>query len=305
LQIVVAIMPCLETQPLSDNLPSSVSTLVPPQQQREKDAEIAGLAANVLTELIVVNRKRLGSKLEELPVLPSIPALVDVNRVLAKARGELGMLDHLRQVIDGLRHESLSVRCAVLGEFRHLMRVQRAELNGLVALGGDDVERLLGLLVAGLLKGCSEEARTQLSNKLKMLCAECLGELGALDPARLIQVEVRQPSKMERTDEDLAFELVTEHLAKMLRAAADTEVQDAAALAIQEILKFAECRPVAESAAEESEGGQRSGERLWARFPEGVREIVMPCLTSRYVLKRKDLALPPGPLFRHNMVFRR
>lgn len=296
-------MPCLESQPLANNPPSSVSTLVPAQQQRDADAEIAGLASGVLTELIVVHRKRLGSTLGELPVLPSIPALADVNRVLSKARGELSMLDHLRQVIDGLRHESLSVRCAVLGEFRHLMRVQRAEWNDLVARGGPNVEKLLGLLVAGLLKGCSEEARTQLSNKLKMLCAECLGELGALDPARLVQVEVRQPGRMERSDEDLAFELVTEHLAKMLRAATDTDVADTAALAIQEILKFAGCRP--EMALGESVGGHTAGDRLWARFPESVREIVMPCLTSRYALKRKDISLPPGPLFRPGISFRR
>nr|CAB3471467.1 unnamed protein product [Digitaria exilis] len=85
--------------------------------------------------------------------------------------------DHLKEAVNGLNHESLNVRYMVAC--------------------------------------CAEQSRTAVGKRLKLVCADCLGALGAVDPAKI------------------------KHLARAFRAAADTTVQDAAALAIQELLKLA------------------------------------------------------------------
>ncbi|KAL2643558.1 hypothetical protein R1flu_011145 [Riccia fluitans] len=302
-QIVVALMPCLEGQ------------------QDEQNA-----AAVVLEELIVRNRAALEDQARELPLLPSLPPLTNVNTVLHEARGSLSLRDQLRRAADGLTHESLSVRYTTASELNKVMRAQRREITAmLVAEVSMDVA-VISSLVTALLRGCAEESRRAMSQRLKLACAECLGELGAVDPVKL-QVDLRQQSRIERNNEDLVFELIKEHLAKVLRAATDTDIQDAAALAIQELLKLSGCQAAlvekaqkpagkgkdAQTRASKNSGkiGQEgrdiaaSGEQLWRRFSDDVKEIITPCLTSKYLLKRSGASVPAGPIFRSGMSFRR
>ena len=145
-------------------------------------------------------------------------------------------------------------------------------------------------------------------------------------------MDVRGRSRIERSDEDLVFELITEHLAPVLRAASETEIQDTAAFAIQELLKLHGCQgavPGRRSATgtsrashprsaksstsinelgEGSTGTIDSGEKLWHSFPDDVKEIITPCLTSKFLLQQIHPtrgASVTGPLFRPGMPFRR
>lgn len=145
-------------------------------------------------------------------------------------------------------------------------------------------------------------------------------------------MDVRGRSRIERSDEDLVFELITEHLAPVLRAASETEIQDTAAFAIQELLKLHGCQAAlpgrrsttgtsrnshtrsAKSSSTISELGEAtsvtidSGEKIWQSFPDDVKEIITPCLTSKFLLQQIHPtrgALLAGPLFRPGMPFRR
>ncbi|KAG6548304.1 hypothetical protein Mapa_010357 [Marchantia paleacea] len=305
-QIVVALMPCLEGQ------------------QDEQNA-----AAVVLEELIVRNRAALEDQARELPLLPSLPSLTNVNTVLHEVRGSLSLRDQLRRAADGLSHESMSVRYTTASELSKVMRAQRREITAmLVAEVSMDVA-VISSLVTALLRGCAEESRRAMSQRLKLACAECLGELGAVDPVKL-QVDLRHQSRIERNNEDLVFELVKEHLARVLRAATDTDIQDAAALAIQELLKLSGCQAALLGKLQKSiisSGKSKdasfrtakatarnghdvrdiatSGENLWRRFSDDVKEIITPCLTSKYLLKSAGASIPDGPIFRSGMSFRR
>jgi serine/threonine-protein kinase ATR len=145
-------------------------------------------------------------------------------------------------------------------------------------------------------------------------------------------VDLRRRSRIERTDEDLVFELINEHLAPVLRAASETDIQDTAAVAIQELLKLNGCQAVLTGRRVGGGGGSRtpssrsaksatsnlnqiegttapltieSGEQLWKRFTDDVKEIITPCLTSKYRLRIPGSAMAPGPLFKSGMPFRR
>lgn len=147
-------------------------------------------------------------------------------------------------------------------------------------------------------------------------------------------MNLRRRSGIERSDEDLVFELINEHLAPVLRAASDTDIQDTAAVAIQELLKQSGCQAAVTGRGLTSGGGRSansrsgkassssmtafegrdstaisgtiaSGEQLWQKFSDDVKEIITPCLTSKYLLKKSGAAMPTGPLFRPGMSFRR
>ncbi|ELR24298.1 FRAP-related family protein, partial [Acanthamoeba castellanii str. Neff] len=142
----------------------------------------------------------------------------------------------------------------------------------------------------------------------------CLGEMGAIDPGRL-ELDVKselhrlvgtsntnKPLEYEEDDE-MAFQLISSHLLPAFRAARDTRGQDRAAFAIQEVLKLCGCTeqtPVVlaerRAAKEAAKGRKRKtqknlpsevkrGVRFWRRFSEDVRELMMPFLSSQYVLQ--------------------
>lgn len=162
-QIVVSLMPCLEGQP----------------------APHIKAVVEILEELVVKNRRLLEGQANELPLLPSLPALEQVNAILQAARGQLTLRAQLQQATDGLRHESLSVRYMTASELNKLLCSNRKEIAAMM-IGEESADAdVISNLVTALMRGCVEESRTAVSQKLKMACALCLGELGAIDPVKL------------------------------------------------------------------------------------------------------------------------
>ena len=76
------------------------------------------------------------------------------------------------------------------------------------------------------------QIHTPTSWKAQQLCAECLGLLGAVDPARVV-VALDPPESLCRSTKDLLIILIMRHLVRLLRVASHIFVLDAAALAIQ------------------------------------------------------------------------
>ncbi|KAG9442834.1 hypothetical protein H6P81_018688 [Aristolochia fimbriata] len=300
-QVVASLIPCLERY--RDN----------PSLHIKKVIEI-------LEELVVLNRLQLKDHIHELPLLPSIPSLVEVNKVIQEARGSLTLRDQLRNVVDGLNHESLNVRYMVACELSKLLNLRREEVASLIAAEvGSDLD-VVSTLITSLLSGCAEESRTQVGQRLKLVCADCLGALGAVDPAK-IKVVSCQRFKIQCSDDDLIFELIHKHLARAFRAASDAVVQDSAALAIQELLKVAGCQASLDKNAgrsasdplriSENDSVDRSkemenrGQKLWDRFSNYIKEIIAPCLTSRFQLPNVAEPTSVGPIYKPNMSFRR
>ncbi|KAI3834279.1 hypothetical protein MKX03_030086 [Papaver bracteatum] len=282
----------------------------------------------ILEELVVENKVLLKQHIRELPLLPSIPELAEVKKVIQEARGSMTFKDQLRDVVDGLNHESLNVRYMVACELGKLLNLQREDVTALISgEAGSDLD-VLSSLITSLLRGCTEESRTTIGQRLKLVCADCLGALGAVDPATVKGISCER-FKIECSDDDLIFELIHKHLARAFRAAPDTIVQDSAALAIQELLKIAGCQASLDdnigAQTIQSEKGKevlnvslsgsgnmddrsemnKRGKRLWGRFSNYVKEIIAPCLTSRFQLPNVADSTSLGPIYRSSMSFRR
>lgn len=306
---------------------SQVFAALIPFLEREKENSSSNLQkiVDILEELVLQNKVALKQHISELPPVPDIPSLAEVNKAIQEARGSMSLKDQLRDVVDGLNHENLNVRYMVASQLSKFLNLKREDVMALVSKEGDVVTDVMSSLITSLLKGCAEESRTSVGQRLKLICADCLGALGAVDPAK-VKGYTSIRFKIACSDDDLIFELIHKHLARAFRAAPDTIIQDSAALAIQELLKFAGC----EASLDENVLGSLSvlqnkptlkvsksskradndnemygrGQRLWDRFSNYVKEIIAPCLTSRFQLPNADLP-SSGHIYRPSMSFRR
>ncbi|KAI3446300.1 hypothetical protein Pfo_002965 [Paulownia fortunei] len=263
----------------------------------------------ILEELVVQNKVILKQHIREFPTVPNVPALAEVNIVIQEAR---------------LNNENLNVRYMVASELSKLLNLKREEFMALFTKEGDSVMDVMNSLITSLLKGCAEESRTLVGQRLKLICADCLGALGAIDPAKIKGFSSTR-FKIACSDDDLIFELIHKHLARAFRAAPDTIIQDSAALAIQELLKIAGCgASLDENVLERTKDKQHlkvgksstrgmddctemfgRGQRLWDRFSNYIKEIIAPCLTSRFQLPNVSDLAACGPIYRPSMSYRR
>lgn len=76
------------------------------------------------------------------------------------------------------------------------------------------------------------QIHTPTSWKAQQLCAECLGLLGAVDPAR-VEVALDPPDSLCHSTQELLTTLIVKHLVRLLRVASHIFVLDAASFAIQ------------------------------------------------------------------------
>ncbi|KAG8655799.1 hypothetical protein MANES_04G069900v8 [Manihot esculenta] len=287
------------------------------ERYKENPSMNLNKVVKILEELVLNNRIILKQHIHEFPPLPSIPALIEVNKAIQEARGSMTLRDQLRDVVDGLNHENLNVRYMVACELSKLLNLRREDITALITGEVAADMDVLSSLITSLLRGCAEESRTVVGQRLKLVCADCLGALGAVDPAKVKGFSC-QRFKIECSDDDLIFELIHKHLARAFRASPDTVVQDSAALAIQELLKLAGCEAsldenvtaslspsLKEKITENSSGMNNRGQRLWDRFSNYVKEIIAPCLTSRFQLPNVADSASAGPIYRPSMSFRR
>lgn len=298
------------------------------ERDRENPSIHLDKVVKILEELVLKNSVTLNEHIREFPPLPSIPALTEVSKAIEKARGSMTLKDQLRDVVEGLNHENLNVRYMVVCELRKLQDLRWKDVTTLItAEAGSDLD-VLSSLITSLLRGCAEESRTAVGQRLKLVCADCLGALGAVDPAKVKGFSC-QRFKIQCSDDDLIFELIHKHLARAFRSAPDTVIQDSAALAIQELLKIAGCEASLDANASTStlqahkdketwnavasgikstdisRGMNNRGQRLWDRFSNYVKEIIAPCLTSRFQLPNVADSTYAGPIYRPSMSFRR
>ncbi|CAM8899357.1 unnamed protein product [Rhodiola kirilowii] len=309
---------------------SQVFAALVPFLEREEDSPSIHLnkVVSILEELVFNNKSILKQHIREFPPLPSIPVLAGLNTILHETRGPITFKEQLQDVVDGLNNENLNVRYMVACELRKLLNLRRDDATAMITGELDSEMDVLSSLITSLLGGCAEESSTGLGPRLKLVCADCLGALGAVDPAKVKGFST-QRFKIECSDDDLIFELIHKHLARAFRAAPDTIVQDSAALAIQELLKIAGCEAslddsVAASASQRyadvnsntryvsksrstSESSEMScrGRRLWGRFSNYVKEIIAPCLTSQFHHPNVSDFTHTGPIYHPSLSFRR
>ncbi|XP_029973557.1 serine/threonine-protein kinase ATR [Salarias fasciatus] len=239
--------------------------------------------AAIIRFLILDNRDEVKDYLHEIYFLPDHPELRDIHTVLQDYKKLTASSSDLAAALQlsmrAVQHENVDVRIHALTSLRDMMHSNQEWLLRQVC-ASEAVEPVISSLVSVLLKGCQDS-----SPEARLLCGECLGELGAVDPGRLDLSHTHTHGNHYTfvsgvDDPNFAYELLTELTRTFLAYADDVRAQDSAAYAIQELLSIFECR----------EGRTNSsGRRLWRRFPEHIQEILEPHLNSRYKSSQKKV----------------
>ncbi|XP_045917946.1 serine/threonine-protein kinase ATR isoform X1 [Micropterus dolomieu] len=239
--------------------------------------------AAIIHFLILDNREEVNDYLHEIYFLPDHPELKDIHTVLQDYKKLTASSSDLAAALQlsmrAVQHENVDVRIHALTSLKDMMHSKQEWLLRQVC-ASEAVEPVISSLVSVLLKGCQDS-----SPEARLLCGECLGELGAVDPGRLDLSHTHTHGDHNTfvsgvDDPNFAYDLLTELTRTFLAYADDVRAQDSAAYAIQELLSIFECR----------EGRTDSpGRRLWRRFPEQIQEILEPHLNSRYKSSQKDV----------------
>ncbi|XP_044230797.1 serine/threonine-protein kinase ATR [Thunnus albacares] len=239
--------------------------------------------AAIIRFLILDNREEVNDYLHEIYFLPDHPELKDIHTVLQNYKkltaSSSDRAAALQLSMRAVQHENVDVRIHALTSLRDMMHSKQEWLLRQVC-ASEAVEPVISNLVSVLLKGCQDS-----SPEARLLCGECLGELGAVDPGRLDLSHTHTHGDRNTfvsgvDDPNFAYDLLIELTRTFLAYADDVRAQDSAAYAIQELLSILECR----------EGRtDSSGRRLWRRLPEQIQEILEPHLNSRYKSSQKEV----------------
>lgn len=283
--IVVSLLPCIGYDPgmiLQEGVqvPSSplklcwnVDVLQKEQSSDTKGAAseapkskstAASVALEVLKYLFIDKRNELKQAFPRIPLLPSIPELDEIYVVLATEVGDPAKKridEYLANLATYINHWDMAVREMALTQLFRCLVLRGRELTALMENEGDlFVDRAIVDIILSIL----QLARTESQEIVKMLCARCLGALGAIDSARMppsmfyetgggaqsgIVAKDKSEMRVEYSTKDLACVLIETWLVKELRAA--PENTDSVAFAIQELLKF-----LAELTADPQHSGQ-------------------------------------------------
>ncbi|XP_060578307.1 serine/threonine-protein kinase ATR-like [Ruditapes philippinarum] len=261
----------LELPFLGQMLPQIIATLLPLLKQLPKQV------AEIFNYMIVENRNALKSHFHDIYFLPDMPELTEANTVLKKySDGPSSQSDfksRLEHSMQGIQHDSLDVRLHALSKLKKLLKDERQAFFQLV-MESETANRTVSSLISVLLKGCREpDVRAQ------RLYAECLGNCSGIDPGRL-ELSINNPkaelAKLHVSIEDdkFAVALINE-VVKSYLAATTPRIQDCSAYALQELLSTYK---ISESSDD------KHSQKLWNEFKEPIKEILIPLLSSKYIL---------------------
>ncbi|XP_060098281.1 serine/threonine-protein kinase ATR [Heteronotia binoei] len=232
--------------------------------------------AAVFHFLIVENRDAVQDFLHEIYFLPEHPILREIQIVLQEYRKETSRSTDLQTALQlsmrAIQHENVDVRIHALTSLKELLYKNQESLIK-YATASETVEPVISQLVTVLLIGCQD-----VNSQARLLCGECLGELGAVDPGRLDFSTRDNQGKGYRfvtgvEDPYFAYGLLMELTRAFLAYADNVRAQDSASYAIQELLSIYDCRETATDCP---------GSKLWKMFPDHVQEILEPHLKTRY-----------------------
>ncbi|XP_028587032.2 serine/threonine-protein kinase ATR isoform X1 [Podarcis muralis] len=261
---------CLDQSHLGSLLSHVIVALLPLIHIQPKET------AAVFHFLIVENRNAVQDFLHEIYFLPDHPELKDIQVVLQEYRKETSRSTDLQTALQlsmkAIQHENVDVRIHALTSLKETLYKNQEKLIK-YATDSETVEPVISQLVTALLIGCQD-----VNSHARLLCGECLGELGAIDPGRLDFSTSNNQGKgltfvTGVEDPDFAYGLFMELTRAFLAYADNVRAQDSASYAIQELLSIYDCRETTTDS---------SGGKLWKMFPDHIQEILEPHLSTRY-----------------------
>ncbi|KAI0938155.1 hypothetical protein AcV7_003428 [Taiwanofungus camphoratus] len=243
--------------------------------------------------------EELGSDLDELVNLESIPQLTETHARLTALRRAWNPKDKLKKILDRSASESLTVATQSLNELNSFLLADNEKFIRDLA-SGDAFDPLVGQILSALLAAaCRDGEETE---ALRILAFDCIGVLGAVDPDRFeIGIKDTNEIMMSNYEDELeavnfALRLITDVLVGAFRSTSDIKYQSHLAFAIQELLRFCKFTPALVTPGSTTSIALKVRSR-WNSLPKHVLETVTPLLESRFKLETRLPTILHHPIY--------
>ncbi|TDZ15040.1 Protein kinase rad3 [Colletotrichum orbiculare MAFF 240422] len=256
-------------------------------------------------ELVVTLLKQFNAVIVEniwkLPSLAHITDLADVEMQLRDLRQKQPIASRTTFAIfaERISHDNSGVVLQALSELVIHLKQSGGYLQ--TSAIGQQVDPVVSTLLRALLDCATKYNALQID--IASLCTQCIGLIGCLDSNRVEAVREQKMmvilNNFENADEttDFVLFILEEILVKAFLSTTDTKLQGFLSFAMQELLDRVDIT----AACAMQKTGMRDGAtiyRKWLALPEGIREILTPFLTSRYLLMAVNVAPTEYPIFR-------
>ncbi|KAJ1551458.1 serine/threonine-protein kinase M1 [Nowakowskiella sp. JEL0078] len=249
------------------------------------------LVISILEYLIVDNVNAFSSVFNQICSLPNLPELKQINDFLSSIKG-ISFSQRMSALLRNVKNENVSVSYQSLKELQHVLRENQLVLNELILR--DDPDPIIETIVKCLLETCKNYSERF---DIQSACVQCLGIIGATDPARLKSID----SKFKKatmflddssTEKDIIIfvcHLLEKYLVPAFLNASFTHAQNLSAFSIRELLQICGfTKEIAEHESTSNQNGvsiQNSTDFLvkkWSRFPKRIKEAILPLIESKY-----------------------
>ncbi|KAJ3252885.1 serine/threonine-protein kinase M1 [Chytriomyces hyalinus] len=259
----------------------------------------------IFESVILGNTEKLRTYFIQLCQFPRLREFDALNAAVDPYRSS-DVPSKLKRLWKAVSHENSVVVESALAELRQLLTSEEGNLHAEVLSdsASDAVDETISVLLTTLKK--YNGTRTD----IQVACCECLGVLGATDPAR-IQVSIPSADvsldAFEAKDASINFvcKFIERQLAPAFRSANNTQAQSHLAFAIQELLQFCGFTPefhnIGLQRVDRSKVITATTETnarlivLWQDFPRTVLEVIRPLLTTKYSMEsllQRQIASP-------------
>jgi tetratricopeptide (TPR) repeat protein len=241
-----------------------IGQVPPPGGRDEAQKRCMDASVGILRYLFIEKKDELKSAFPKIPLLPSIPELDEIYVALYDEDGDprrRPLREYLMNLSAYVNHLDVAVREMALTQLLRCLVVRGAEFDELMQNEGDIY---IDTAIASVVQSILKLSRSESHESIKLLCARCMGALGAIDAVRVplnmfytaggpqgssAVAKEKIYQHVEHSTKDLACMLIEAWLVKELRAA--PENMDSVGFAIQELLKF-----LAELTADPQHSGQ-------------------------------------------------
>lgn len=216
--------------------------------------------------------------LEELPLREELRRAITVEHKFTDQRKSF--IEQLDDYLRHITHKNVVVRAYGLKYLGNVLRENRTDLNNLI-INETVIHPILGGLLRNLMICCKENDKD-----VQKYAAECLGEIGALEPSHLPPDYQPQSSFAFSIHTSIFAKLALEKLCHAYQVQSDVYNVDCFALAIQEILISNSVDP-----------SKQQNLDIWEAIPTKMRPLVEPLLNSSYTAIRKRTTVEVHPIY--------
>ncbi|KAH7380651.1 protein kinase rad3 [Pyrenochaeta sp. MPI-SDFR-AT-0127] len=252
-------------------------------------------ANKTITTLIQQYNAQIRARVEYLPSLAGIPIMSKIEGELVRFKEMVDTLKTFHAFSNRCKDQNAVVVRQALRELVPFLDLNQKDLHQSVV--GQKASPILAALSRSLLDASIRFAENQFD--ITILCAQCLGIIGGLDPYRVETVREKKRvlmlSNFSRRDEDIDFValLLEQVLVKVFLSTTNAKAQGWIAYVMQEMLKhcgFSALRGAKPRSSQTSTEAQR-----WNEIPEAVRNVLTPFLDSKYSVNQNPALQYEGP----------